>query len=110
MRMFSSLLIFYILLSLNGCYFWASNREIEGTIVDEKYLRYEDVVIIKDDSNSNFMVRFQLAVEEKSGYDPAILRSLKLVGKRCKVITGPHGVVFKAFLFHGLELYEIPKK
>ncbi len=102
-------LYFVVLLFLSGCYFWASNMKITGTISKENYLAYEDIVTIKGDDNEEYTVRFQLAVGGKGGYDPDLLKKLSLPGKRCIIETGPHGVVFKAILVLDSGPYEIPK-
>lgn len=53
--------------------------------------------------------RFQLAGEGKEGYDPDLLKSLKLTGKECYMEVGPHGVVLKCILKLNGEDFEIPK-
>ena len=64
------LLLFFLLLT--GCYNWISNSEFTGTILSEKYYKYENIVEIKMDEGfggEKVHVRFQLAVEGKGGYD-----------------------------------------
>ena len=97
---------------LSGCYNWISNTEFTGTILSEKYLKYENIVEIKLDegfAGEEVHVRFQLAVEGKGGYDPDLLKSLEIVGKECFIEAGPHGVVLTCILKLNGENYEIPK-
>jgi len=104
------LLLFFLLLT--GCYNWISNTEFTGTILSEKYFKYENIVEIETDEGFGgkiVNVRFQLAVEEKGGYDPDLLKSLDLVGKECYMEVGPHGVVLKCTLKLNGEDFEIPK-
>ena len=104
------LLLFFLLLT--GCYNWISNTEFTGTILSEKYFKYENIVEIKTDEGfGGKMVnaRFQLAVEGKGGYDPDLLKSLELVGKECYMEVGPYGVVLKCVLKLNGEDFEIPK-
>ena len=104
------LLLFFLFLT--GCYNWISNTEFTGTILSEKYFKYENIVEIKTDEGfGGKMVnaRFQLAVEGKGGYDPDLLKSLELVGKECYMEVGPHGVVLKCVLKLNGEDFEIPK-
>jgi len=104
------LLLFFLLLT--GCYNWISNTEFTGTILSEKYFKYENIVEIKTDEGfGGKMVnaRFQLAIEGKGGYAPDLLKSLELVGKECYMEVGPHGVVLKCVLKLNGEDFEIPK-
>ena len=97
---------------LTGCYNWISNTEFTGTILSEKYLKYENIVEIKTDKSfggKSVNVRFQLAGEGKEGYDLDLLKSLELVGKECYMEVGPHGVVLKCILKLNGEDFEIPK-
>jgi len=97
---------------LSGCYHWVSNSEFTGTILSEKYLQYENIVEIMTDEGfggEKLHVRFQLAVEGKGGYDPDLLKSLKLIGKECYIAAGPQGVVLNCILKLNGENFEIPK-
>jgi len=70
------LLLFFLLLT--GCYNWISNTEFTGTILNEKYFKYENIVEIKTDEDFGGKIvntRFQLAVEGKGGYDSDLLKS-----------------------------------
>ncbi len=107
-RVFVSFLFLFFFF-LSGCSFWSSNMKIVGTIISEKWLRYEYIIVIKDMNENKYKVRFQLAVDGKEGYDPKVLENLSLMGKRCIVETGPHGVVLKAILIEESGNYEIPK-
>ena len=104
------LILFFLLLTC--CYNWISNTEFTGTILDEKYLKYENIIEIQTDEGFGgkiVNVRFQLAVEGKGGYDPNLLKSLELIGKECYMEVGPHGVVLKCILKLNGEDFEIPK-
>ena len=104
------LLSFFLLLT--GCYNWISNTEFTGTILSEKYLKYENIIEIQTDEGFGGKIvnaRFQLAVEGKEGYDPDLLKSLELIGKECFIEVGPHGVVLKCILKLNEEDFEIPK-
>ena len=97
---------------LSGCYHWISNSEFTGKILSEKYLKYENIVEVMADEGfggEKINVRFQLALEGKGGYDPDLLKSLELVGKKCYIAAGPHGVVLTCILKLNGENYEIPK-
>ncbi len=107
-RVFASFL-FLLFFFLIGCSFWSSNMKVIGTIVSEKWLKYEYIITIKDVNGNKYKVRFQLAVDGKEGYNPKVLENLSLMGKRCIVETGPHGVVLKAILIGESGNYEIPK-
>jgi len=99
-------------LLLTGCYNWISNTEFTGTILSEKYLKYENIVEIQADEGFAGKIvnaRFQLAGEGKEGYDLDLLKSLELVGKECYMEVGPHGVVLKCILKLNGEDFEIPK-
>ena len=103
-------LLFFLFLT--GCYHWISNTEFTGTILNEKYFRYENIVEIKSDEGFGgkvVNVRFQLAVEGKGGYDPDLLKSLELTGKECYMEVGPHGVVLECILKLNGEDFKIPK-
>ena len=105
-------MLLLFLLLLTGCYNWISNSEFTGTILSEKYYKYENIVEIKTDEGFGgkiVNVRFQLAVEGKGGYDPDLLKSLELVGKECYMEVGPHGVVLECILKLNGEDFEIPK-
>ena len=104
------LILFFLLLT--GCYNWISNTEFTGTILSEKYLKYENIIEIQTDEGFGGKIvntRFQLAVEGKGGYDPDLLKSLELIGKECYMEVGPHGVVLKCILKLNGEDFEIPK-
>jgi len=104
------LILFFLLLT--GCYNWISNTEFTGTILSEKYLKYENIIEIQTDEGFGRKIvntRFQLAVEGKGGYDPDLLKSLELIGKECYMEVGPHGVVLKCILKLNGEDFEIPK-
>ena len=105
-------LIILLCFFLSGCYHWVSNTEFTGTILSEEYLKYENIVEIKTDEGfggEKVHVRFQLAVEGKGGYDPDLLKSLKLIGKECYIAAGPQGVVLNCILKLNGENFEIPK-
>jgi len=111
-RISSIILLLFFFPLLTGCYHWISNTEFTGTILSEKYLKYENIVQIK--TNEGFggeivNVRFQLAVEGKGGYDPDLLKSLELTGKECYMEVGPYGVVLECILKLNGEDFEIPK-
>ena len=104
------LILFFLLLT--GCYNWISNTEFTGTILSEKYLKYENIIEIQTDEGFGGKIvnaRFQLAVEGKGGYDPDLLKSLELMGKEYFMEVGPHGVVLKCILKLDGEDFEIPK-
>jgi len=104
------LLLFFLLLT--GCYNWISNTEFTGTILSEKYLKYENIIEIQTDEGFGGKIvnaRFQLAGEGKEGYDPDLLKSLELIGKECYMEVGPHGVALKCILKLNGEDFEIPK-
>ena len=104
------LILFFLLLT--GCYNWISNTEFTGTILSEKYLKYENIIEIQTDEGFGGKIvnaRFQLAGERKEGYDPDLLKSLELIGKECYMEVGPHGVALKCILKLNGEDFEIPK-
>ena len=111
-RRISLIILILFFLLLTGCYNWISNTEFTGTILSEKYLKYENIIEIQTDEGFGGKIvnaRFQLAVEGKEGYDPDLLKSLELIGKECFMEVGPHGVVLKCILKLNGEDFEIPK-
>ena len=103
-------ILFFLLLT--GCYNWIPNTEFTGTILNEKYLKYENIVEIKTVEGFGGKIvnaRFQLAGEGKGGYDPDLSKSLELIGKECYMEVGPHGVVLKCILKLNGEDFEISK-
>lgn len=111
MKHFSNIIpikLLFILLSISAninC----NIQRFEGKVLKVDTYRFEKFVTIENEDGRERIVRFQLAVEGKSGFDPFYLESLNLVGKNILVELGPHNVVLKCYIFENDEKIEVKK-
>lgn len=84
-------------------------QRFEGKVLKVDTYRFEKFVTIENEDGRERIVRFQLAVEGRNGFDPFYLESLNLVGKNILVELGPHNVVLKCYILQNGEKVEVKK-